>query len=247
MWKDVPSYEDKYEASTDGHIRDKKTKELLKEFHVLEGDKHLYVYLTHNNTNYQVALHRVIASTFVPNYSMASTVHHKDFNPKNNKPSNLIWTSTSYNVALGNGRQPYVTRLYSKGSNLVKTYYTRTELVKDLGATDRDSSSVWEYLLKYLIDNGNREYTMSEVTFNYLKNGGYQKYIDLVYPAYISEVQSGNAKRKRGTGKVQKYLSSLTPAKLAQIKEDVNNLSQSVFKNTYGLSKQSVKYNLENN
>lgn len=73
------------------------------------------------------------------------------------------------------------------------------------------------------------------------------KYRELLYTTYISEVQSGNAKRKRGTGKVQKYLSSLTPAKLAQIKADVNNLSQSVFKNTYGLSKQSVKYNLENN
>lgn len=51
MWKDVPSYEDRYEASTEGHIRDKQTKELLKEFHVLEGDKHLYVYLNHNGTS----------------------------------------------------------------------------------------------------------------------------------------------------------------------------------------------------
>lgn len=72
---------------------------------------------------------------------------------------------------------------------------------------------------------------------------GRPKYRELLYTTYISETR-GNS--KRGTGKVQKHLSSLTPDKLAQIKEDVNALSQSVFKNTYGLSKQSVRYNLEN-
>lgn len=173
-----------------------------------------------------------------------STVHHKDFNPKHNRPSNLVWTSTSYNVALGNGRQPYVIRLYSKGSNLVKTYYTRTELLKDLGASKKDTVSVWGYLSTYLTDNGNREYTMSEVVFNYFKNSGYQKYRNVYYPKHISEVQ-GN--RKRGTGKAQKFLASLIPNKLAEVKKDAYSLSQAMFKLKYDISRLSIRKQLENN
>lgn len=241
MWKDVPSYDDKYEASTEGHIRNKQTNEILKEFNAIKGDKHLYVYLEHSGTIYTVGVHRIVASTFVPNYGFNNVVHHKDFNPKNNRPDNLMWTSNSYNVALGNGRQPYIIRVYSKGSNLIRTYYSRVKLVSDLGATDRDTSAVWKYLLKYLTDNGNREYAMSEVVFNYLKNGGYQKYMAEQYTTYISEVQ-GN--RKRGTGKAQKFLASLTPDKLAEVKKDADSLSQSMFKLKYDISRLSIRKQL---
>lgn len=243
MWKDVPSYEGKYEASTEGHIRDKQTKELLKEYNVIKGDKHLTVYLEHSGNIYPVGVHRVIASTFVPNYSLMSTVHHKDFNPKHNRPSNLVWTSTSYNVALGNGRQPYVIRLYSKGSNLVKTYYNRVELLKDLGASKKDTVSVWGYLSTYLTDHGNREYTMSEVVFNYFKNSGYQKYRNVYYPKHIS---SSRQSARSGKGKVQLWVSTLSEKELAEVKSDLETLSVRKFKAKYKQDKRQVEKAINN-
>lgn len=89
MWS---SCSEKYEASTDGHIRNKQTKRILHEF----PGKDLYLRVQFDGKTRLV--HRVIASTFIPNPNNLPEVNHKDGCKFNNSIDNLEWTDRSANL-----------------------------------------------------------------------------------------------------------------------------------------------------
>ena len=86
------SISEKYEASDDGHIRNKKTKKVLKEFVGKDG----YVRTQFDGKTRLV--HRVIALTFVASDVNRPFVNHKDGNKQNNSAENLEWCTRSENI-----------------------------------------------------------------------------------------------------------------------------------------------------
>ena len=89
MWVSIS---EKYEASIDGHIRNKKTKKVLKEFVGKDG----YVRTKFDGKTRLV--HRVIAFAFVASDVNSPFINHKDGNKQNNSVDNLEWCNQSENI-----------------------------------------------------------------------------------------------------------------------------------------------------
>lgn len=241
-WKKVPYYEGRYEASTYGRVRNSITEDCITPYRINPDDDHLTVNLMMNGKQNAIGLHRVIATTFVPNYGMKNVVHHKDFNPLNNRPDNLMWVSNSYNIALGNGRKGYTVHVYRHGSELLHTFRTKTDFLNYLAITG-DNKTVWTRVLPYLTKEGDMTYGLSETTVNWIKSDSFKKF----YKDYCDEVQMNNAKgnaNAKGKGKVQIWLLSLSEDEFKAVKDDVDKLSRSEFKAKYGMTNTTVKNNI---
>lgn len=78
-----------------GTIKDSKTKEVLEQVSTDNG--YLQVInpmITIKNPRKNEYVHRLMGLTYVPGYSRKNWIcHHKDKNPHNNLPENLLWTS----------------------------------------------------------------------------------------------------------------------------------------------------------
>lgn len=240
LWKPVTYYEQEYKASTNGEIVDTRTNKQVIPFHRNANDNHLSVVLTKNGIQHTLGLHRVIAMTFIPNPDLLTVVHYIDFNSLNNNTDNLMWVSNRYNIALGNNRNVYIIDIYSKGSNITRTFYTKQSLLSDL---DIRFATGWKFLLNYLTKEDNNRYSMSEVVYTWLKqddlNKRHKEYISRVY----SESASGNSNAKgkgKGNGKVQRWVASLNEDELSVLKDDVNKLSFRKFGKKWDHAKKNV-------
>lgn len=89
MWISVSK---NYEASNDGHIRNKNTLRALKEFEGKNG------YLCTQFDGKTQTIHRVIAKAFIPRIQGKEFVNHKDGNKQNNSVENLEWVTRSENM-----------------------------------------------------------------------------------------------------------------------------------------------------
>ena len=96
IWK---SFSDNYECSSDGHIRNKRTGRILKEFLHKDG------YLRTQFDGKSRTVHRVIATAFYGKNSDKPYVNHIDGNKQNNSAKNLEWCTFSENInhAYANG------------------------------------------------------------------------------------------------------------------------------------------------
>ena len=95
IWKDIPGYPN-YQASDEGHIREKDSKRVLNEF--FYGLRHT-PYLGCSINNKSVFVHVLVCLAFHglppgPNYE----ANHKDGDKLNPVPSNLEWMTRSENV-----------------------------------------------------------------------------------------------------------------------------------------------------
>ena len=113
MWK---KYSENYEASTDGHIRNSKTKHVLHEFKSKDG------YLRTQLGGKTRLVHRVIAQTFIENPRQLPEVNHIDGCKTNNAVSNLEYCSRSDNL-----RHAYINDL----RNAKRTNNSRCKLSED--------------------------------------------------------------------------------------------------------------------
>lgn len=106
-WKAIPGYEDYYEASTHGNIRsvDRCVPTGKEGIRFLEGcllsqstyNRYNKVHVCKNSEEKSLAVHRLIARTFLPNPDNLPEVDHIDRNKRNNHVSNLRWVSRSTN------------------------------------------------------------------------------------------------------------------------------------------------------
>lgn len=116
-WKDIPGYENLYQASTDGRIRSCAGKIT---YSVRCGERHwkqriikqycganergridAKVKLYKDKKQYTHLVSRLIALTWCPGYAEGLTVNHIDGNPLNNAADNLEWLSREENIKKG--------------------------------------------------------------------------------------------------------------------------------------------------
>ena len=98
MWKTIPAFGGRYEASETGEIRHSLNKNIRK------ARKNRYGYLQLNFSRNDgtgksdtISVHRLIAKTFIPNPLNLPEVNHKDGNKQNNNAENLEWCTCSEN------------------------------------------------------------------------------------------------------------------------------------------------------
>lgn len=109
-WKDIPNYENIYQASADGQIRtvpgkvtrNAKFSERHWKTRILKQktDKGGYkrVSLWKNAKSNDLLVHRLVAETFIPKIKGKDLINHIDGNPSNNRVENLEWCNYSENL-----------------------------------------------------------------------------------------------------------------------------------------------------
>lgn len=107
-WKNIPNFPH-YKISKNGEVRriadvitniygvkHNVRERILKQN--LDNYGYLYVTLTEKGKPTKIAVHRLVAMTFIPNSNNYTCVNHKDKNIKNNNVDNLEWCNHSYNA-----------------------------------------------------------------------------------------------------------------------------------------------------
>lgn len=137
VWKDIKGYEGLYQVSSLGRVRSLdryincnggkgfKKGIILKPRISYKG--YLRVGLSRNRKSKHYLLHRLIASTFLPNPHNLPCVNHKDENKINNVVSNLEWCSYKYNSNYGTNRK----RISEKITNNIKLSKAVNQFTKD--------------------------------------------------------------------------------------------------------------------
>ena len=108
IWKDIPNLNN-YQASNLGRIRSvehyiksnfhnckmvKRKGKILKQY----KDNYYKIDINENGKTKKKLVHRLVASTFIPNLENKPCVNHKDGNKLNNHISNLEWCTYSENT-----------------------------------------------------------------------------------------------------------------------------------------------------
>lgn len=94
-WRPVVGYEDRYEVSNQGRVRNLKGLIMKPSVH---RDGYLWIGLVSKTMPYNVSVHRMVAKAFIPNPENKPTVNHKDGCKTNNRVDNLEWATYSENV-----------------------------------------------------------------------------------------------------------------------------------------------------
>ena len=93
-WRNVAEYEDIYEVSSLGNVRNKKTKRILKP--TLRGG-YAVIGLCKNSKGKTIPIHRLVAIAFIPNPDNKPQVNHIDKVRNNNCIKNLEWMTSKEN------------------------------------------------------------------------------------------------------------------------------------------------------
>lgn len=94
-WKDIPGFEELYEVSSIGEIRNKKTGKLKKL--QLTRDGYFKTILQYAGKRSSMLIHRIVAMAFIPVDNIKLVVDHINRNRKDNCVKNLRWCSISEN------------------------------------------------------------------------------------------------------------------------------------------------------
>lgn len=100
---------DKFEISTNGEVRNARTKKVYKTFVNKNGYVQLFTTLGSRNKTKVFRVHKAVAETFVANPENKPEVNHIDGNKQNNSVANLEWVTSKENNkhAIENGlRKP---------------------------------------------------------------------------------------------------------------------------------------------
>ena len=104
MRVDIQGYEGKYQVDTNGAVYSVKRKgkgsartggQLA---YIVLNSGYASVSLSSNNTKKRFLVHRLVATSFIPNIDNKPQVNHIDGNKLNNSVSNLEWTTQSENM-----------------------------------------------------------------------------------------------------------------------------------------------------
>lgn len=135
IWKPVNGFEEKYEISNLGRIKNILTKKNLKP---QKRGNYLKATLFKNKKRHQISIHRLVAQAFIENPNHLPCVNHKDCNTYNNKAENLEWCSYIYNCNYGDRNKKNAESKYKKinqydlKGNYIATYNSIKEASEKL-------------------------------------------------------------------------------------------------------------------
>lgn len=141
IWKDIKGYEGIYQVSNYGKIRSLDRIDKINHFHkgrILKPASikgYLHVNLSVDGNINDVAIHRVVAETFIPNPHNLPQINHKDENKQNNMVTNLEFCTPKHNVNYGtrtirasisqSGEKSHKHKLTQKEVEEIKSIYKR--------------------------------------------------------------------------------------------------------------------------
>lgn len=115
IWKDVDGYAGLYQVSNLGRVKSfkqswkyGKPKEFILKPSLINSGYHV-VTLYQKDKKEKFQVHRLVASTFIPNPLNLPCVNHKDENKLNNCADNLEWCTYQYNNCYGTARLRAIT------------------------------------------------------------------------------------------------------------------------------------------
>lgn len=98
MWREI-EYFNNYEVSTDGKVRNKKTRRVLKP--IDNGQGYLQVDLYVNGKGTSKRINRLVAEAFIPNPEKLPQVNHINEIKADNRVDNLNWMTAKENANHG--------------------------------------------------------------------------------------------------------------------------------------------------
>lgn len=99
QWVDISDYDHKYEVSTLGNVRNKRTHHILK--HSLNKQGYHRVNLYNDFGMKSKFVHRLVAQAFIPNPEHKPEINHIDEDKANNTVNNLEWSTRKENINHG--------------------------------------------------------------------------------------------------------------------------------------------------
>lgn len=128
IWKDIEGYEDLYEVSDEGRVRNKKTGRILKPGKDSCG--YPQVILCKDGTTRSFSVHRLVAKAFIPNPDNKPEVDHIDKNRSNNNVDNLRWVNHQENIDHSNSK---AVNQYFPSGKLFSTYKSTMDAQRHTG------------------------------------------------------------------------------------------------------------------
>lgn len=157
MFIPLKAYEDRYEVSSLGVIRNINTKRPIKQH--IDKDGYLIIFPFDGIKTTTLGVHRAIALSFIENLENKPTVNHLDGNKQNNRLDNLEWAT------------------YKEQSN--HSIFTLGNSIKEKGHTyiNIDMEKVLHLLEQGISqDNIAEEMNISQATVSRIKNNTRFKY-----------------------------------------------------------------------
>ena len=126
IWKDIQGYEGKYKVSNLGNVKSTYSNKILLPS---KCKWYLYVYWYKNKIRKGIAIHRIVAQTFIENLHDLPVVNHKDECKTNNCVNNLEWCSYLYNNTYGTKLEKVSKCIdqYKKDGTFIKTWSSTQE------------------------------------------------------------------------------------------------------------------------
>lgn len=156
IWKDIPGYENLYQASSLGRIKSLRKNIIMSQ--IDNGNGYLYVTLINNGKRKNHYVHRLIAKTFIKNFDEKKVTNHKDYNRKNNCIDNLENITQTENVRYSVKNRPkYLIAKTNTGEHHISkrgSIYRVTVAKKEHGGcrTIEDAIKLRDILLQKLIN-----------------------------------------------------------------------------------------------
>lgn len=121
IFKDIKNYEDLYEVSDTGLVRNKVSGKILKP----SKDKYGYlrVKLYKDGIRKTIRIHRLVAEAFLPNPLNLPQVNHIDENKSNNNVENLEFCGCQYNIDYSKSKPVCQYSLDGRLLNIYKSAY----------------------------------------------------------------------------------------------------------------------------
>lgn len=142
MWKDIDGYEGLYQVSDTGEVMNVRTGKILKAGETKSG--YLKVALSKDGIKKWYAVHRIVASTFIPNPLNLPCVNHRNEVKTDNRVENLEYCTVAYNNSYGtrlkrvsekkiNGKKAKVVLQFSLDGTFIKEFPSVREVERQLG------------------------------------------------------------------------------------------------------------------
>lgn len=135
-FRDVVGYEDLYEVSNEGRIRNKNTGRILKPNKIHNG--YLQVSLCKDGERKPALVHRLVAQAFLPNPNHYPQVNHKDEDKTNNSVDNLEYCTIQYNINYSIHKRSKPVNQYALDGRLLNTYKSIKEAAEKTGIDNTD-------------------------------------------------------------------------------------------------------------